>query len=61
MSDTLTGLLGAVLMIAFLSAIALKLGEVALWLVCLAGIALMLWALWTDALGPLVRGEGQSR
>jgi hypothetical protein len=57
MSDALTGFLGAALMIAFLVLIAIKLNELALWIVVVIGIALMLWAYWTDALGPIL-GRG---
>jgi hypothetical protein len=54
MADAITGLFGAVLMITFLVLIAAKLNELALWSVCLIGIALMLWALWKDDFEPLL-------
>jgi hypothetical protein len=54
MADALTGLLGAVLMIIFLVLIAMKLNELALWIVCLIGMALMIWAFWDDDLAPLL-------
>jgi hypothetical protein len=53
MSDAITAALGAVLMIIFVSLIAAKLAQVALWIVCLIGIACMLWAVWTDGLAPV--------
>lgn len=53
MSDAVTGLLGAVLMIVFFVMIAAKINELALWIVCIAGLALMLWALWEDDFVPL--------
>jgi hypothetical protein len=57
MPDALTGFLGAALMIAFLVLTAVKLNEWALWIVCLIGIVPMVWAYWTDALGPVL-GRG---
>jgi hypothetical protein len=54
MSDALTGFIGAVLMITFLLLIAVKLNELALWIVFLSGIVLMLWAYWKDAVEWLV-------
>ncbi len=54
MADAITGLIGAILMITFLLLIAMKLNELALWIVCLIGIASMLWALWEDDFEPLL-------
>ena len=53
MADAVTGLLGAVLMIVFLVLIASKLNEVALWITCISGLVLMLWAFWEDDFRPL--------
>jgi hypothetical protein len=64
MADFVTGLIGVVLMLAYILFIAVKLNELALWLVCLVGFALMLWAFWTDACAPLLgrapREDGQA-
>lgn len=64
MADFVTGLIGVVLMLAYILFIAVKLNELALWLVCLVGFALMLWAFWTDAGAPLLgrgpREDGQA-
>ncbi len=60
MSDAVTGFIGAVLMIAFLVLIAVKLNELALWAVALIGMALMVWAYWTDALGPVLGRDSRS-
>ncbi|MBI3434335.1 MAG: hypothetical protein HY056_04545 [Proteobacteria bacterium] len=56
MSDALTGVLGALLFVTFLLTIAIKLNELALWIVCVIGVAGMGWAVWTDAVAPLLRG-----
>ena len=53
MADAVTGLLGAVLMTVYIVLIAAKMNEVALWIVCIAGLALMAWSLWQDDLRPL--------
>jgi hypothetical protein len=55
MADAVTALVGAVLMIAFLGLIVVKLMEVALGVVCLVGISAMLWGFWVDTVAPLVR------
>ncbi|MGA7487030.1 MAG: hypothetical protein WBW74_08860 [Xanthobacteraceae bacterium] len=54
MADAITGLIGAILMITFLLLIAMKLDELPVWMVCLIGIGLMLWALWEDDFEPLL-------
>ena len=54
MADAITGLIGALLMITFLLLIAMKLNELALWIVCVIGIAPMLWALWKDDFEPFL-------
>lgn len=54
MADAITGFIGAALMITFLVLIATKLNELAVWIVFLIGVALMLWALWTDDFEPLL-------
>jgi hypothetical protein len=53
MADLITSVIGAALMVVFLLLLAAKLNEVALWAVCLIGIALMLWAVWNDTFAPL--------
>jgi hypothetical protein len=61
MADFVTGLIGVVLMLTYILFIAIKLNELALWLVCLIGFALMLWAFWTDGCAPLLgRGPRQN-
>jgi putative flippase GtrA len=60
MSDAVTGFIGAALMIAFLLLIAVKLNELALWAAFVIGIVLMVWAYWTDALGPVLGRERRS-
>ncbi len=54
MADLITGLIGAVLMIGFIYLIAAKLDELPLWIVCITGIVLMLWAVFTDDVRPLI-------
>ena len=54
MADVITGLIGAVIMIGFILLIAAKLDELPLWIVCISGIALMLWAVATDTILPLL-------
>jgi hypothetical protein len=58
MADVITGLIGAVIMIGFVSLIAAKLNELPLWIVCIAGIVLMLWAVATDTILPLFGRNG---
>jgi hypothetical protein len=55
MADAVSAIIASVLMIAFVSAIAAKLGETALWVVSLLAIGLMLVAFWQDAFVPLFR------
>jgi len=55
MADAVAAVIGSVLMIAFLSAIASKLAETSLWVVCLLAIGLMIWAFWKDEFAPLFR------
>ncbi len=59
MMDVVTGIIGMVLMIGFLLMIALKLNEVALWVICLLGVVLMLWGFWRDALVPVLRRSSE--
>ena len=56
MADAITGLIGAALMSTFILLIAAKLNETPLWIVCLTGIALMLWAAGTDAVASIRGG-----
>ena len=55
MADAVCAMIGMVLMIGFLSAIAGKLGETSLWIVSIIGIVLMAIAFWQDAFAPLLR------
>ncbi len=57
MADAITGLIGAALMSTFILLIAAKLNETPLWIVCLVGIALMLWAVGTDAVASIRGGN----
>ncbi len=59
--DGLTGVIGAILMITFLVLIAAKLNQLALWIVCIVGIALMLWAVWTDGFAPMFKRSGNGK
>ncbi len=55
MVDAICAVIGMALMIAFLSAIAVKLGELPLWIVSIFAIVLMAIAFWHDAFAPLFR------
>jgi len=55
MADAVGAIIGIVLMVGFISAIAGKLGDIPLWIVSLIAIAMMLWAFWQDAFAPLFR------
>ena len=48
-------LIGAVLVSIFVLLIAVKLNQTALWIVVLAGLALMVAAFWVDAWKPLFK------
>jgi hypothetical protein len=54
MVDAITAAIGSILMIGYLWLIAAKLNELPLWIVSIVGLALMLWAFWKDAFGPLL-------
>jgi hypothetical protein len=54
MADAITALIGAALMIFFILLIAAKLDELPLWIVCISGICLMVWAVFTDTIAPLI-------
>ena len=55
MADALSAIIGMAMMIAFLSAIASKLGETPLWIVAILTIVMMIFAFWQDAFAPLFR------
>lgn len=55
MADAVSAIIGMALMIAFLSAIAVKLAETPLWIVSISAIVLMAVAFWQDAFAPLIR------
>jgi cobalamin synthase len=57
MADFVTGLLGLALMITYILLMAVKLNELALWIVCIVGIALAICAFWVDAGASLLRGK----
>jgi hypothetical protein len=53
MADAITGAIGAIIMLGYILLIAAKLAAPPLWIVCLIGLALMLWAFWGDDWKPL--------
>lgn len=55
MADAITGLIGGALMTTFILLIVGKLNQMPLWIIGVLGIALMAWAIWTDALRPLFK------
>ncbi|MGE0062896.1 MAG: hypothetical protein AB7T86_12565 [Xanthobacteraceae bacterium] len=61
MADAITSLIGGVLMTAFILLIVAKLNQLPLWIISLVGLALMAWAIWTDALAPLFRRSAPQR
>lgn len=54
MADAVTALIGAIIMIGYILLIAVKLAAPPLWIVCIIGLALMLWAFWVDDWKPVV-------
>jgi hypothetical protein len=60
MADAITALIGAIIMIGYIWLIAEKLDELPLWIACIAGILLMLWAFWQDAWRPLRQRNGNN-
>jgi hypothetical protein len=54
MADAITALIGAIIMVGYILLIAAKLAAPPLWIVCLIGLALMLWAFWVDDWKPVV-------
>ena len=59
MTDAISAIIGIVLMAGFVGAIANKLGEVSLWIICLIAVAMMIFAFWQDAFAPLFRRSRQ--
>jgi hypothetical protein len=55
MADAITALIGAVIMIAYIVLIAAKLAATPLWICCVIGLALMLWAFWWDDWMPVIK------
>lgn len=53
MEDAISGVIGAVIMIGYILLIAAKLAAPPLWICCLIGLTLMLWAFWGDDWKPL--------
>jgi hypothetical protein len=53
MADAVTALIGTIIMIGYILLIAVKLSAPPLWIACLIGLALMLWAFWIDDWKPL--------
>jgi len=54
MADAITALIGAIIMVGYILLIAAKLAAPPLWIVCLIGLALMLWAFWVVDWKPVV-------
>lgn len=54
MADAVAALIGAIIMIGYILLIAAKLAAPPLWICCLIGLALMLWAFWGDDWKPLL-------
>ena len=61
MANAIASLLGGALMVVFLLLIAVKLNQVALWSVILFSLGLMAWAIWGDAIAPLLKRNGGPR
>ena len=61
MANAIASLLGGALMVVFLLLIAVKLNQVALWSVILFSLGLMTWAIWSDAIAPLLKRNGGPR
>jgi hypothetical protein len=53
MADAVAAIIGAIIMCGYILLIAAKLAAPPLWIVCLIGLALMLWAFWGDDWKPL--------
>lgn len=60
MVDAICAIIGMALMIAFLSAIAIKLAELSLWIVVISAVVLMFIAFWQDAFAPLLRRSSRN-
>jgi hypothetical protein len=57
MADAVTAAIGAIIMIGYILMIALKLAAPPLWVACLIGLALMLWAFWGDDWEPITKRD----
>ena len=55
MADAVTAAIGAMIMIGYMFLIAAKLNTAPLWIIVIAGLALMLWAFWVDDWKPVLR------
>lgn len=55
MDDIVTGVLGAALFVIFLAFILVRVADVALWTVAIVGVLAMIYALWGDAVVPVLR------
>ncbi len=55
MEDAITALIGAIILVGYILLIAAKLAAPPLWICCLIGLALMLWAFWGDDWKPLFK------
>jgi hypothetical protein len=59
MADAITAAIGAAILCFYIWLIAFKLNELPLWIVCVAGIALMFWAFWEDDWRPVLKGNSK--
>jgi hypothetical protein len=57
MADAITAAFGAIIMVGYILLIAAKLAAPPLWICCLIGLALMLWAFWWDDWLPVIKPE----
>jgi phosphate/sulfate permease len=59
MADAITAAIGSVIMIVYIWLIADKLNEVPLWIACICGVALMIWAFWQDDWRPVLKRDSK--
>jgi CDP-diglyceride synthetase len=57
MEDIVTGIIGMVVMLVFLSFVLVKVSDIAFWIVCAGAVAAMLYAFWGDAMRPMFQRD----
>jgi hypothetical protein len=57
MADAVTAAIGAIIMIAYMLLIAVKLAAPPLWICVVIGLALMLWGFWGDDWQPILKRD----